>query len=260
MHIKSVSALAFFALAAHATASEPMPYKPLAKMSIHRMFGIGRRQDSTGYQPTQSVCGSGDTCAEACGSGYEACTSTDDVVHCYDPTAQQTCCPDGTGNSCDDGYYCSADTSGETWCCPSSMTVEECATAYGVTGGLVSETPTPTPTPTPSTTPSPSSTPSSVFTSFSVNTTSTYSHYSYTASKNVTTEIISTNTTICPATGVSASATHVKTGALTTAAGATTTTGATSASTSSVSTSGANVAGPAGILALIAAVGAAALL
>lgn len=98
MHITSVSALAVLAFAASATAAEPKPYKPLMKMSIHQMFGIGRRQDNSAYQPTQSICGTGTTCAEACGDGYETCTSSDEMVHCYNPAAAQTCCPDASGS------------------------------------------------------------------------------------------------------------------------------------------------------------------
>lgn len=99
MLVKSFSALAVVAFAAHANASEAMPYKPLMKMSVHQMFGLGRRQDDTsGYQPTQSVCGTGNTCAEACGAGYETCSSSDEMVHCFNPTAQQTCCPDASGS------------------------------------------------------------------------------------------------------------------------------------------------------------------
>ncbi|KAH8912610.1 hypothetical protein BR93DRAFT_87986 [Coniochaeta sp. PMI_546] len=120
MLAKSISALAVLALAAHVSASEKMPYKPLMKMSVHQMFGLGRRQ-TDGYQPTQSICGEGATCADACGAGYATCASSDTTIHCYNPAAKQTCCPDNSGNSCDDGYFCTADTAGQTWCCPDGM-------------------------------------------------------------------------------------------------------------------------------------------
>lgn len=98
MLFTSFSAVAALALAAQATAAELKPYKPqLMKMSVHQMFGIGRRQAS-GYQPTQSQCGTGATCAEACGAGYETCTSSDNAVHCFNPAAAETCCPDSTGS------------------------------------------------------------------------------------------------------------------------------------------------------------------
>lgn len=99
MLAKSISALAVLAFAAHVSASEPMPYKPIMKMSIHQMFGFSRRQ-TDGYQPTQSVCGEGATCAQACGAGYTTCASKDSTIHCYNPDAKQTCCPDNSGSMC----------------------------------------------------------------------------------------------------------------------------------------------------------------
>jgi hypothetical protein len=102
MLAKSFSALAVLALAAHVTAlPEPMPYKPIMKMSVHQMFGVARRQGgSDGYQPTQSICGEGATCAEACGAGYATCDAKDATIHCYNPAAKQTCCPDNSGSTC----------------------------------------------------------------------------------------------------------------------------------------------------------------
>jgi hypothetical protein len=97
MLFKSVPALAVLALAAHVGASEPMPYKPLMKMSIHQMFGVGRRQ-SDGYKPTESTCSDGATCAEACGAGFVTCASQDSMTHCFNPDIQQTCCPDNSGS------------------------------------------------------------------------------------------------------------------------------------------------------------------
>ncbi|KAE9372169.1 hypothetical protein N431DRAFT_558064 [Stipitochalara longipes BDJ] len=129
-------------------AAEPAPYK-LGKMSINQAFGLMRRQ--AGYQPTQTFCGPGTDCASSCGAGYTQCASTDGDLHCYNPTVQQTCCPDGTGNSCDLGYFCTSDASGGTWCCPDGMSLAACAAAYSLTGALVSETAT---YPTASTSPS----------------------------------------------------------------------------------------------------------
>lgn len=81
-------------IAAQVTA-EPAPYK-LASMSLNTAFGLLKRQ--SGYQPTQTFCGTGDTCAEACGAGYVQCPSSDGDMHCFDPAIQQTCCPDGSGS------------------------------------------------------------------------------------------------------------------------------------------------------------------
>ncbi|KAK3390217.1 hypothetical protein B0H63DRAFT_519449 [Podospora didyma] len=144
MLAKSITALAALAFALHA-AAEPMPYKPqVMKMSVRQLFGVVRREDVPGYQPEQAVCGTGATCADACGAGFTTCESGDSQVHCFNPAAAQTCCPDNTGNSCDAGYFCAADTVGETWCCPNGMSLTACAAAYSVSGGLVSETAKPT--------------------------------------------------------------------------------------------------------------------
>ncbi|KAK2070257.1 hypothetical protein P8C59_004769 [Phyllachora maydis] len=147
MLVKSLCVLAVSAFAGQvAAADEPRPYKlePLHKMSIHDMFGVVRRQtpsgSNSGYQPAQSVCGDGNTCAEACGAGFETCASSDSAVHCYNPAVQQTCCPDKSGNSCDAGFYCTQDTAKNTWCCPNALDLAACAAAYTVTGGLVKET------------------------------------------------------------------------------------------------------------------------
>ncbi|KAI9171124.1 hypothetical protein HJFPF1_00604 [Paramyrothecium foliicola] len=145
MHFRTAASAAILACAAHASA-EPQPYK-LAMMPVLGM-SLSRRQ-TNGYQPEQSVCGDGNTCAEACGAGYAECAAVDQSIHCYNPEAKQQCCQDGTGNSCDDGYYCTHDTKQQTWCCPDSMDLTQCAAAYNVEGGLetpVTSTPTPVPT------------------------------------------------------------------------------------------------------------------
>ncbi|KAI0014409.1 hypothetical protein F4779DRAFT_9892 [Xylariaceae sp. FL0662B] len=145
--LSTFAVMAYFA--GHAIA-EPMrqPYKPtemkLAKMSARQIFGLDRRDDD-GYAPEQQFCGSGDTCAEACGKGFEQCKSNDGVVHCFNKGAKQTCCPGLTGDSCDEGYFCSADDKGATWCCPDSMNLKQCAAAYNLPGSLVPDT-TPGPT------------------------------------------------------------------------------------------------------------------
>ncbi|KAI0387865.1 hypothetical protein F5Y04DRAFT_13325 [Hypomontagnella monticulosa] len=163
MLFSAVSSLAIMALAGQAIA-EPLrqPYKlKLARMSTRSIFGLDRRQD-VGYSPEQQFCGSGDTCAEACGKGFEQCASKDGVVHCFNKAGKQTCCPGLTGDSCDDGYFCTADDKGTTWCCPDSMTLEQCAAAYSLPGSLVSET-----APAPSTSkPGPSTSASATTTTF----------------------------------------------------------------------------------------------
>ncbi|KAI0132493.1 hypothetical protein BJ170DRAFT_250389 [Xylariales sp. AK1849] len=148
MLFRPVSILAAAALAGSVVAEPvPKPYKlTLARMSVRNVFGLEQRQDDSGYHPDQTFCGTGTTCAEACGAGFEQCASADTQVHCYNAGASQTCCSGGTGDSCDPGYFCSADTDGATWCCPDGTTVEDCAASFGVTGGLSSQLPVATST------------------------------------------------------------------------------------------------------------------
>ncbi|ERT02601.1 hypothetical protein HMPREF1624_00902 [Sporothrix schenckii ATCC 58251] len=143
MLLKTSTALAILAAASQVVA-EPQPYAARKLMSVRDMFGVVRRDGADSYTPSQSYCGIGETCAQACGAGYETCSSTDDAIHCYDPSNQQVCCPDGSGNSCDAGYYCSGTEKGETVCCPNSQSLAECAAAYHVKGSLTRETAKPT--------------------------------------------------------------------------------------------------------------------
>ncbi|CAM1511531.1 Fc.00g090440.m01.CDS01 [Cosmosporella sp. VM-42] len=145
MHFRAAVSVALLACASHVAATAK-PYK-LAMMPIEGMSLM--RRDNPGYQPEQTVCHDGETCAEACGEGYTTCPSHDQSTHCFNPAKDQTCCSDGSGNSCDTGYYCTHDTTLQTWCCPDEMDLVQCAAAYSVTGGL--ETPeatTSTPVPT----------------------------------------------------------------------------------------------------------------
>lgn len=98
MLVRSLAAVAAFAFAAN-VAAEPMPYKPAnMKMSSRELFG--RQEGTPGYTPDQAACGTGSTCAEACGAGYETCASTDSQIHCFNPTAGELCCPDKSGSKC----------------------------------------------------------------------------------------------------------------------------------------------------------------
>ncbi|KAK3997381.1 hypothetical protein QBC44DRAFT_93988 [Cladorrhinum sp. PSN332] len=146
MQIKTITtALAALAFASD-VAAKLQPYKVQeVKMSTRQLFGVVRREEP-GYQPESAVCGSGNTCEEACGSGYQTCASVDSEVHCFNKDAGQICCPDKSGNSCDAGYYCAADKAAGTWCCPDDMNLEECAKAYKVDGGLIAQSAAPEPT------------------------------------------------------------------------------------------------------------------
>ncbi|KAL1841980.1 hypothetical protein VTJ49DRAFT_6223 [Mycothermus thermophilus] len=145
MLAKSVAALAALSLATGVAAEPLRPYKPsMLKMSTRSLFGVVRRDETPGYQPSTEVCGVGPTCAAACGAGYETCASGDDEVHCFNPSAGEICCPNRSGSSCDSGYYCAADSQGETWCCPEGQSLTDCAASYpDVEGALVSQTPVP---------------------------------------------------------------------------------------------------------------------
>jgi len=89
MLFNTITVSSLFVASALAVAS-PAPYK-LGSMSFNNAFGLNKRQ--AGYQPTQTYCSPGDTCAEACGATYEQCVSSDGDLHCYDPTIKQSCCP-----------------------------------------------------------------------------------------------------------------------------------------------------------------------
>ncbi|KAL2158903.1 hypothetical protein VTH06DRAFT_2933 [Thermothelomyces fergusii] len=196
MLVKSIAALAAFTLAANAIA-EPMPYKPsLTRTTTRSLFGIGHRQDAV-YQPAAVTCGDGDTCAEACGAGYETCVSNDDSTHCYNPTVGEICCPNQSGGTCDKGYYCTADKDGETYCCPEGMDVEECAAVYNMPGELTLQTPPPassTSTSTSTTTTSSSTSTSTSSSSTTTTTTTTTSTESTTTESTSTTESTESST------------------------------------------------------------------
>jgi len=129
----------FLFLAAAYAAAEPAPYR-LGSISLNPAFaGLIKRQ--AGYQPSQTYCSGTGDCASACGAGYVTCASNDGDLHCYNPGIQETCCPNLSGNSCSEGYYCTQDASDNTWCCPNGMNLAECAAAYSLTASLESLAP-----------------------------------------------------------------------------------------------------------------------
>ncbi|KAM0431903.1 hypothetical protein ACHAPT_005156 [Fusarium lateritium] len=204
MNFKTFASVVLLACAANA-AADPQPYKlvkaPLDGLSL-------ARRSTPGYQPEQSVCGDGETCAEACGQGYETCPSNDDSTHCYNPAVKQTCCSDGTGNSCDDGYYCTHDTKSQTWCCPDSMDLVQCAAAYGVKDGLETDTPLTTTKPaTTSTSQLKTISTTVLITSTSLPASYTTTTHAVPTTKAVTakteTEVVEKTTTPCPSSGYS---------------------------------------------------------
>ncbi|ROT40582.1 hypothetical protein SODALDRAFT_356597 [Sodiomyces alkalinus F11] len=177
MQYRSIASLAVVALAAQATAQQTRIFTR-ANQSL-RDLGVFRRQDD-GYQPEDEVCsGAGNTCAEACGAGYEQCSSSDSAIHCFNPADEESCCSTGSGSklalsrfpsllslslmsgtsssslarpifvsmtntgfllasqgSCLAAFFCTCDSDLETWCCPEGQDLEQCASDFGVVGGL----------------------------------------------------------------------------------------------------------------------------
>jgi len=186
----SVVIIPFLAASAWA-AAEPAPAPAMPTpymMGIPAEMGVGRLlKRQAGYQPTQTACSVGATCAESCGAGYETCNDSNNPdpsysFYCYNPSLGDTCCSDDTGNSCSIGYYCTKDASGNTWCCPNGMSLAQCQAAYSITGSL-------------SSLPPPTSTSSVSSASSSSQTTTTTSASSYTTSSTSSSISASTSTT-----------------------------------------------------------------
>ncbi|KAF2686120.1 hypothetical protein K458DRAFT_471536 [Lentithecium fluviatile CBS 122367] len=109
------------------------------KLSLWSHATIVKRQFQ--YQPGTLYCGTGDSCAEACGPSFEQCGSGDASLYCYDPSAGQTCCDDGTGSACDPGFYCAMTPTGMSVCCPNEgMDFDSCAAVYSLGAIAVPQT------------------------------------------------------------------------------------------------------------------------
>ncbi|KAI3402089.1 hypothetical protein diail_18 [Diaporthe ilicicola] len=244
--MKKLTIAALVTIASQAFA-EPLPHKPAkAFLSAREIFGLDRR-DTDVYHPKQSVCGVAATCSEACGASFAQCASIDNQMHCYDSGANEACCPDGTGNSCEAGYYCAADSNGQTVCCPEGSDLATCASQYSVAGGLHFETKTPTST---------FSSTSSAAASSSASSTSSASSPALSSAPSSPTGAVFFESGNSTSAGV-ASGTITGGGASATKA-----TGAagSSASATGATTSGAGSSSPAGLLALLGAAALATLL
>lgn len=86
------------AVFANQATAEPLrqPYKlNNARMSVRDIFGLQARQDGA-YTPDQEFCGTGETCAEACGTGYkQACSPRPVPRDCSESCRKETnsrCC------------------------------------------------------------------------------------------------------------------------------------------------------------------------
>jgi len=136
MRASTIATLAV-ALVATAEASRPQPYM-VARAPFASLLGIARR-NTGGYSPETELCGDGDTCSEACGSGYETCISADKNNHCFNPAAGDSCCSIQSGESCETGYYCSHDSYKNTICCPDALDLAACAAALSPDSPLTSD-------------------------------------------------------------------------------------------------------------------------
>ncbi|EQL01630.1 hypothetical protein OCS_02658 [Ophiocordyceps sinensis CO18] len=174
-----LGALALLACAATAAASAGSVF-----MASTPGTSLARR-GTDGYLPKLTKCDKdGDSCAAVCGAGYDRCASSKpNETHCFNPTVGESCCMDGSGSmscpgpfpssppcpladfrappdSCVEGFFCTNSLDKKNWCCPDNMSLEQCATKYGVTNGLQLAKPSSTSTP-----PVPSSTSSVIPTS-----------------------------------------------------------------------------------------------
>ncbi|KEZ41130.1 hypothetical protein SAPIO_CDS7198 [Scedosporium apiospermum] len=138
-----VTAAAVLALAA-TVAADNVRFTRAAPAQLGR---LARREDDGAYEPELLECGEGNTCAEACGAGYEQCESSASENHCFNPAAGETCCTFlGLGSSCNAGYFCAHDVSKSTVCCAEGSSLEECATLNKANGALTSDPPVPSTT------------------------------------------------------------------------------------------------------------------
>ncbi|PFH57190.1 hypothetical protein XA68_15401 [Ophiocordyceps unilateralis] len=141
MHVSSTLAFAGVATASF----------QLYHMAVSPNGGLVRRGNGA-YQPEIATCQSGNSCAEACGEGFELCPATGaaaDEAHCVNRLQHETCCTGGTGHSCAAGFYCTINKAGQNICCPEGQDLAACAAEQKVAGELKLATSTSAPPPPP---------------------------------------------------------------------------------------------------------------
>ncbi|KAK3290531.1 uncharacterized protein B0H64DRAFT_479232 [Chaetomium fimeti] len=109
---------------------------------VHR-----RQSPPPGYSPEFGGCGSGRNCEDACGPNWESCqASTSLSLFCYNKVdLKQTCCENGSGRACEEGYYCAwQEFGGQVWCCENGQSLEECGVPQTGSSGTGSPTGSPT--------------------------------------------------------------------------------------------------------------------
>ena len=104
-----------------AAAQYPQVFKNTPRAALAADDLLNRRQTPPpGYHPEFGSCGSGTTCENACGPNWESCqASTTLSLFCYNKVdLKQTCCENGSGRACDEGFYCAwQEFGGKVWCC-----------------------------------------------------------------------------------------------------------------------------------------------
>ena len=68
----------------------------------HRLSASLVKRNDGGYHPEYNLCGTGTTCQEACGDGFQACQPTlsqETTLLCYNPDEGEICCPGGQGSA-----------------------------------------------------------------------------------------------------------------------------------------------------------------
>lgn len=126
MHFKTVALMALAAVAS----ADNLKFTRISPPSFGRLARRGA--DGGAYEPEETDCGDGDTCAEACGKTFEQCDSANGVNSCFDPSAGETCCKSvGQGASCQEGYFCTSDKEESAVCCAEGTSLEECAKLNG---------------------------------------------------------------------------------------------------------------------------------
>ncbi|KAL2017338.1 hypothetical protein VTK56DRAFT_2311 [Thermocarpiscus australiensis] len=105
---------------------------PGSNLAAHDAYR--RQTPPPGYHPEFGSCGSGTTCEDACGPNWLSCeASTTLSLFCYNKVdLNQTCCANGSGRACDNGYYCAwQEFGGRVWCCENGQSLEECGVPSG---------------------------------------------------------------------------------------------------------------------------------
>ncbi|KAH6857095.1 hypothetical protein B0I37DRAFT_443666 [Chaetomium sp. MPI-CAGE-AT-0009] len=129
MRRQGITALAALLLLPQGLAYERQFFKNTPRASLEADHVHRRQSPPPGYSPDFGVCGSGRNCEDACGPNWESCqASTTLSLFCYNKVdLKQTCCENGSGRACEEGYYCAwQEFGGKVWCCENGQSLEEC--------------------------------------------------------------------------------------------------------------------------------------